>query len=317
MSSVAIVGGGVVGSSWALLFARAGYAVRLYDASPAARADAIDFVAARLADLAAHGLAGDEPQQAVLARLSAAADLGEAVSGADYVQESAPERLDLKIDLYRQLDQLTPPEAVIGSSTSGLPASTFTEALSHRGRCLVVHPTNPPHLIPFVEIVPAPWTTPDAIGAAEAVMRGIGQSPIRLTREINGFVLNRLQAAVLSEAFRLVEDGVCGAADVDKAMTDGLGLRWAFLGPFATIDLNARDGIAQYCANLGPMYRRLADEQADPRDWPPALVAAIEDQLRQATPAESLPARRAWRDGCLARLISARRTLFAEPASPQ
>lgn len=316
MTRVAIIGCGVVGSSWALLFARAGYDVLLHDASSAARSDAVDFVGARLADLAAHGIAGNEPRDAVLARLRAVADLGEAVSDVDYIQESAPERLALKIDLYGQLDRLAAPRVVIGSSTSGLPASTFTEGLAHRGRCLVVHPTNPPHLIPFVEIVPAPWTTPDAVDAAEGIMRKIGQSPIRLTREINGFVLNRLQAAVLSEAFRLVEDGICGAADVDKAMTDGLGLRWAFLGPFATIDLNAREGIAQYCENLGPMYRSLADEQADPRDWSPALVAEVECQLRQTMPADSLAARRAWRDGCLTRLISARQKLFAEPASP-
>lgn len=298
MSRVAIVGCGVVGSSWTLVYARAGHDVVVYDAAPSAAAATIDFVRA--------SLDGSADRDAVLARIRPAASLEDALDGADYVQESAPERLPIKQELYARLDDLVAPGVVIGSSTSGLPASSFTEGMKTRQRCLVVHPINPPHLIPLVELVPAPWTSPEAIGFAETLMKEVGQEPIRLSREINGFVVNRLQSAVLGEAFRLVEDGICSTADVDKAVADGLGLRWFFLGPFETIDLNARDGVAEYCRNLGPMYHGLAQEQADPRPWSPALVDKIERERRTVTSAADLPARRAWRDRCLAAFVAAK-----------
>jgi L-gulonate 3-dehydrogenase len=117
---------------------------------------------------------------------------------------------------------------------------------------------------------------------------------------------------LLGEAFRLVEDGLCSAADVDKAVSDGLGLRWFFMGPFETIDLNAQNGVAEYCKNLGPMYYGLAQEQADPRAWSAELVKAVEDQRRLTTAAAALPARRSWRDRCLAAFVAAKRRVLAE-----
>ena len=137
-------------------------------------------------------------------------------------------------------------------------------------------------------------------------MKRVGQVPIRLNREISGFVVNRLQSAMLGEAFRLVEDGICSAADVDAAVSEGLGLRWFFMGPFETIDLNAQGGVADYCEKLGTMYYDLAKEQADPRPWGKELVAEIEAQRRQKTPAGQLDARKAWRDRCLAALVKAK-----------
>ena len=302
MTHVALVGAGVVGASWSLVFARAGLDVAVYDADQGSAGRTVDFVRAALADLAAQGLASDEPADAVLARIKPQARLEDALAGADYVQESAPERVEIKTELYRRLDALASPGTILASSTSGLPASAFTEGLAHRGRCLVVHPINPPHLIPLVEIVPAPWTDPQVVDRATALMRRVGQSPIRLRREINGFVVNRLQSALLGEAFRLVEDGIVDADEVDRAVSDGLGLRWCFMGPFQTIDLNAKTGIAEYCRNLGPMYHGLAREQADPRPWGPALVETIENQLRRQSGGASIPERQSWRDRYLAKL---------------
>ena len=312
MTRVTLVGTGVVGASWALVFSRAGLDVVAYDPEPAAAGRIVDFARAALADLAAQGVTPAEPADAVLARLRVATNLETALDGADYVQESVPERVEIKRALYPLLDA-APPATILASSTSGLPASSFTEGLAHRARCLVVHPINPPHLIPLVEIVPAPWTAPDVVDRATALMRQIGQSPIRLRREVNGFVANRLQSAVLAEAFRLVEDEIVSAGEVDRAMTDGLGLRWFFLGPFATIDLNARDGVAEYCRNLGPMYYDLAREQADPRPWPPALIARIEAELRQHVPASALAERRSWRDRILAYLGTVRQRMKVTP----
>jgi len=312
MPRVAVVGCGVVGSSWALVFARAGFDVAVYDQSEAAINATLAFVAQALDDLSAQGLAGAEPRETVLARLKPSPKLADALNGVDYVQESAPERVEIKRQLYKQLDVLAAPTTVLASSTSGLPASSFTEELAHRERCLVVHPINPPHLIPLVELVPAPWTDAAVTARAAKMMEAVGQSPIGLSREINGFVVNRLQSALLGEAFRLVQDGICGVNDVDKAIADGLGLRWFFMGPFETIDLNAQNGVAEYCRNLGPMYYGLAKEQADPRQWDTELVAAIEKQRRARTAATELPARRGWRDRCLAALVAAKRRVLSE-----
>jgi 3-hydroxyacyl-CoA dehydrogenase len=247
-------------------------------------------------------------RDAILSRLKIASSLEDALAGADYVQESAPERLDIKRDLYKRLDVLAEANAILASSTSGLPVSSFTEDLERRHRCLVVHPINPPHLVPLVEIVPAPWTAPDVVDRAADFMRNVGQSPIRLRREINGFVVNRLQSAILGEAFRLVEDGICDADEVDRAISDGLGRRWFFMGPFETIDLNAKNGITEYCRNLGQMYFELAKEQADPRPWSAKLIESIEQTLRQNVPEHELANRRSWRDSYIARLRSVART---------
>ncbi|ODT12287.1 MAG: 3-hydroxyacyl-CoA dehydrogenase [Kaistia sp. SCN 65-12] len=292
---VAVIGCGTVGSSWALVFARAGHEVAIYDKAVSA------------AEAAAGQVADNDGRAA--GRVTVVADLAAALSGADYIQESAPERLAIKRELYQTLDGLIGENAVIGSSTSGLPASSFTETLSCRGRCLVAHPINPPHLIPLVELVPAPWTASGTLDFVRRLMEQVGQKPITLAREINGFVVNRLQSALLAEAFRLVQDGVCPAHDVDRAVADGLGLRWSFLGPFATIDLNAANGIAEYCANLGPMYYGLAKEQADPREWDAGLVGEIEEKMRAAVPEATLPARRAWRDRFLGSIVEAKKEI--------
>jgi L-gulonate 3-dehydrogenase len=295
---LAIIGCGVVGSSWALVFARAGHEVAIYDRSSEAAKAALAFVASE--------------DSASATRCRIAMDLADALADADYVQESAPERLPIKQALYKEMDALLGSRTIIGSSTSGLPASSFTTGLNSAERCLVAHPINPPHLIPLVELVPSPNTAPSTVSLVHDLMCKLGQSPIKLTREINGFVVNRLQSALLGEAFRLVEDGICTASEVDAAVADGLGLRWAFMGPFATIDLNAANGIAQYCENLGPMYHDLAKEQADPRPWGPALVTNIESDLRVTVPEPSLPQRRRWRDQFLARLIAAKRAISKE-----
>lgn len=302
MAKVALVGAGVVGSSWAIVFARAGYQVSVYDAMQASRERVGAFARSVAEDLASHGLIEKGEVASILSRIHAEESLVATLADAAYVQESVPERLEAKIPLYRELDGLIRPDMIVGSSTSGLPASSFTSEMKNRARCLVVHPINPPHLIPLVEIVPAPWTAPEVVERASELMRAVGQSPIRLSREVNGFVANRLQSALLGEAFRLVEDGVCSASDVDAAITDGLGMRWFFMGPFQTIDLNAAQGVAEYCRSLGPMYYGLAKEQADPRPWEPQLVETIEQELRATTPADALPERRAWRDSNLAEL---------------
>jgi L-gulonate 3-dehydrogenase len=276
--NVAIVGAGLIGRAWAVIFARAGWNVRLTDPHMLSLHAAPSLIRDELHALARHGLA-DDPDGAA-ARISTATSLEQAVSDVEFVQENGPEVVEEKQAIFAQLDRHAPPDALLVSSTSAIVASRFTEALPGRSRCLVGHPVNPPHLVPLVELCGAPWTSPDAIDRATKIYREIGQVPVTVNREINGFVLNRLQGALLAEAFRLVGEGYISAEDLDHTVKDGLGLRWSFLGPFETIELNAPGGIPDYCARYTGFYKELASNSAGPEvyqspnvdrviaDWP-------------------------------------------------
>ena len=259
---VAIVGVGLIGRAWAAIFARAGWTVRLTDPHQQTLRAAIGLIRDELHALARHGLADDLDGAA--ARLSIAANLEDAVADVEFVQENGPENVEQKKIIFAELDRLAQPDALLVSSTSAITASRFTEMLPGRARCLVGHPVNPPHLIPLVELCGAPWTSSDAIDRARKIYREIGQVPVTINREINGFVLNRLQGALLAEAFRLVGEGYISAEDLDHTVKDGLGLRWSFLGPFETIELNAPGGIPDYCARYTGFYKELASASAGP-----------------------------------------------------
>jgi 3-hydroxyacyl-CoA dehydrogenase len=294
MERIALIGGGLIGQAWAIVFARAGHEVTMYDASPLTLEQAEANIASRLNDLVRFKLV-DDPD-AALGRIGFAIKPADAVAGADYVQESAPERVEVKREVYAELDRVVGPETIIGSSTSGIPASAFTENLACRARCLVAHPINPPSVTPLVELCPAPWTDPKAIDRVADLMTRAGQSPIRLKKEVEGFVANRLQGALLTMALRLVEDGVCSAEEVDVAIRDGIGRRWSFMGPFETIDLNAPGGIKDYIQRYGPLYRSIERSITEPLDWTEDLARRVEAERRERLPADRLGERSAWRD---------------------
>jgi len=305
MSKIAaIVGAGLVGRAWAIVFARAGWTVRLHDPAPEAAAAALALVGQGMRELAAHGLV-DDPE-AALDRVSIAASLEAAVEGAALVQENGPERLAIKVEIFEALDRAAPPGAILASSTSAIPPSAFTVGLAGRARCLVGHPVNPPHLIPLVELCGAPWTAPETIARAHALYEAVGQAPIVVRREVEGFVLNRLQGALLTEAFHLVREGVVSPDDLDRTMRDGLGLRWAFMGPFETIELNAPGGIPDYVARYGPFYRRVAGAAPGDAAWDEAALDAV-TAARRAIPPEDHANMQAWRDGRLAGLVAHKR----------
>src|SRR6202521_4030393 len=282
---VAIVGAGLIGRAWAAIFARAGWNVRLTDPHVPTLTAAPRLIRDELHALARHGLASDPDGAA--ARVSIAASLREAVMDVEFVQENGPEEVGEKQIIFADLDKLAPPDALLVSSTSAIVASRFTETLPGRARCLVGHPVNPPHLVPLVELCGAPWTAPEAIDRARKVYREIGQVPVTVNREINGFVLNRLQGALLAEAFRLVGEGYISAEDLDHTVKDGLGLRWSFLGPFETIELNAPGGIPDYCARYTGFYRELASSAAGPEMYQSPNV----DRVIAAWPHQPTPER--------------------------
>jgi L-gulonate 3-dehydrogenase len=283
--NVAIVGSGLVGLAWATIFARAGWNVRLNDPHIPTLKAAPRLIRDELHALARHGLCSD-PDSAV-ARVSIAGSLQEAVMDVEFVQENGPENVTDKQTIFAQLDRMAPPNALLVSSTSAITASRFTEGLPGRARCLVGHPVNPPHLIPLVELCGAPWTSPEAIDRARTIYREIGQVPVTINKEINGFVLNRLQGALLAEAFRLVGEGYISAEDLDHTIKDGLGLRWSFLGPFETIELNAPGGIPDYCARYTGFYKELAAAPAGPEVYESPNV----DRVIAAWPHQPTPER--------------------------
>jgi uncharacterized protein (DUF849 family)/3-hydroxyacyl-CoA dehydrogenase len=283
--NVAIVGVGLVGRAWAAIFARAGWNVRLTDPHIPTLSAAPRLIRDELHALARHGLAEDP--DGTVARVSIAASLADALHGVEFVQESGPEMVEEKRTIFAQLDRLAPPDALLVSSTSAITASRFTETLPGRARCLVGHPVNPPHLVPLVELCGAPWTAPESIERARNIYREIGQVPVTINREINGFVLNRLQGALLAEAFRLVGEGYISAEDLDHTVKDGLGLRWSFLGPFETIELNAPGGIPDYCARYTGFYKELASTAAGPEVYQSPNV----DRVIAAWPHQPTPER--------------------------
>jgi 3-hydroxyacyl-CoA dehydrogenase len=177
----------------------------------------------------------------------------------------------------------------------------------------VAHPINPPFVTPLVELCPAPWTDPAVVERTHALMSRAGQAPIRLRREVQGFVANRMQGALIGAALRMVKDGVASAEDIDIAIRDGIGLRWSFMGPFETIDLNAPGGIADYLRRYGPLYQAIEGEQAGALDWgDEALLAQLEQERRARLPTEALPERSVWRDRRLMALAAHRRKV-AQP----
>lgn len=305
MKQVAIVGAGFIGQAWAIVFARAGYQVVMWDGKASALPLAKEVVERQLHTLESKGLVSNASSAIQAIRTSE--DLEEALDGVIYVQENLPEDIALKKQIFSDLDAVAAPGTILASSTSSIPASEFTEDLEGRQRCLVAHPVNPPYLIPVVELCAAPWTSDKVMADTRQIMNDVGQKPVAVYGEPRGFVLNRLQGALLREAFRMVEQGHVSAEDLDVTVKDGLGLRWAFMGPFETIDLNAPDGLADYCNRYGEMYREIAEEQTSTDAWTPDLIANVHAQRRERLDKNALEARRFWRDDYLMSLLRHKR----------
>lgn len=305
---IAIVGAGLIGRAWAISFARAGAEVRLWDQHAPTSAAAMDFIAAILPELERNGLLNDAPA-AVLARCSVAPSLAEALKGAAHIQENTPEVLATKIEVFRELDRLAEPDAVIASSTSALLPSRFTEGLTGRARCLVVHPINPPYLIPAAEVVPAPWTSDESMERTHALLVAAGHAPLVMKKELDGFIMNRLQGALLEEAFRLVADGYASIEDVDTGIKDGLALRWSFMGPFETIDLNAPGGIRDYVNRYQSIYSNIFPQMQRRVDWAGEVMDRIEPARRALLPADRMKQRHVWRDRRLMALAAHKRQM--------
>ncbi len=278
---VAVVGTGTIGMSWAAIFLSRGLPVRASDPAPEAEArlrqfiDAAWPVLARLAPIAAA-----PPHE----MLSFCADPESAVAEADFVQESAPEREAMKQEVLQRIDAALPADIVLASSSSGLLISRLqTACRRHPERVVIGHPFNPPHLIPLVEVIAGAQTSPAAIERAMAFYRAVGKRPIHIRREVPGHVANRLQAALWREAVHLVAAGVASVGDIDAAISEGPGLRWALMGPHLTFHLaGGEGGMAHFLDQLGPPVESWWDDLGSPQ-----LTAEICRALIEGVAAET------------------------------
>jgi L-gulonate 3-dehydrogenase len=310
--TIAIVGAGSIGVAWAVVFMTGGHKVTLQDPDAARLVQARHEISTRLTQLERYGLV-DKRQ---LATLECEGDLRLAAAGATYVQECAPESLALKRELFTALAAICSSDTIFASSSSAIPVSAIVGAQAWRDRCLVVHPLNPPFLLRVVEIVAAPFTAPQNVRRTERLLTAVDMTPIVIGKEIEGFLFNRLQGALLREAYCLVRDGIASVEQVDTAIRDGLGLRWSVLGVFETADLNTRGGIAAHAEKMGPAYARMGAERGQNDPWTPDLVARVLGERRALLPLEQWEDRVRWRDDRLMALVALRRAQAGEDQAP-
>ena len=298
--NIGVVGTGVIGASWAAHFLAHGHDVVATDPAPGAE-DRLR------ADVAAHWPVLQPVEGASPERLTFTADPAAAATAADFVQENGPEREDVKHALYAVLDEAARPDVVLASSSSGMLPSVIARGCPrHPERVVIGHPFNPPHLIPLVEVVPGEKTSEATVERALAFYAAVGKKPIRLRQEVPGHVANRLQAALWQEAYSLVERGVATVADIDAAIANGPGLRWAVLGPFLNQHLSGGPGgLAHILEHLGPpteqWWRDLGRVTLSP-ELNAKLVSGVDDELAGIDPAELV----ARRDAVLTTLLAAK-----------
>ncbi len=284
---IAIVGTGVIGASWAALYLARGFDVVATDPAPNAEANLRKYVDDAWKVLTSIGLSTGASRD----RLGFTTDMKKALSGADFVQENGPERPDFKMKLFADMDDATPPDSIIASSSSGITPSVMQSKCTRPERCLVGHPFNPPHVIPLVEVVGGVKTAPDAIQRAMQFYAAIGKKPVRLHKELPGHVANRLQAALYREVMYLIQQGVLSVEDADDAVSYGPGLRWGVMGPSLQWHLGGGPGgIKHFMEHLMDPLAGMIKTLGNPDITPDLKQTIVEGVMREAAnrPVEQL-----------------------------
>ena len=311
IGSVACVGGGTIGFSWALLFAQHGLEVNIYDISEAVLSRAHIELRDAYETLVEAGTMTAEDAAAALDRITTTTDLEQAVKDVEFVQESGPERYRIKREIYRELDRLAGPDVVLASSTSAMLMTEIQKATTHPERCVVAHPYNPPHIVPLVEIVPGEATSAETVAVARDFMARMGRAPVVARKECRGHIVNHMQAVIYREAKWLVGNGVATAAEIDLAFRTGPGLRLALMGPFLVGMFTSPGGLQDTMVD-GKLNHALEDDipsrverEAPVRtpendlEWAKICVAQMEEALAGA----DMEQVKKWRDAKLLQII--------------
>ena len=307
---VASVGCGTIGYSFALKFAMAGNTVMAYNRTEQSGAEARRRMEQSLAFLVENGVVAREAAPEITGRVTFTCSMEEAVSGAQFIQESLPERYDVKQQALEKIEQHCPEDCLIASSSSGLLISEISKFARHPQRLLGGHPYNPPHLIPLVEVTRGEQTAQAAIEAAVAFYRSVGSEPVVLQKETLGFICNRLQMALYREVCNLVVRGVCTVEDTDRAMLYGPGIRWGVMGPSLLFELGGgAGGVSGMMENLGDSFALWFEDMAEwkryPPEWPAIVQAGVDEELRRRSPQEgnTRQSLEAYRDRMLIQLL--------------
>ncbi|MSP66952.1 MAG: 3-hydroxyacyl-CoA dehydrogenase [Alphaproteobacteria bacterium] len=303
---VAVIGRGLVGRAWSVGFARAGWDVALTGRPGTDPAPAFAAIDRNLADLEKLGEIPSAKQ--ARARITAAADLATALQGATIAIENYPEDRAIKRAVFTEMDRLAARDVILCSSASGITTTEIASGLPGEARIVVTHPCNPPSFLRVVELAPAPFTAPAVVARCREIMESIGKSVTLVKKEIEGFILNRLHIALVVEALRLVDQGYVSAEDLEKVVKDGVGPRWALMGPFETLDLNG----SGFKTLLGGGYGTLIKQLYSDRPWRPEVIDQIQEARRKALPIDKLDNRRAWRDRYLMQIDQLKQKANAE-----
>lgn len=305
--TIFVLGAGSIGVSFAATFADCGANVCLIDPDAERRSGVQAMLAMQQDAITTAGLARNHG-----GTVTTAASAGEGLASADLVLECGPENLSIKQAIFADLLGKTAPTTILATASSAITISRIVPDEHDQHRCLVAHPVNPPSVLRVIEIVPAPGTDHAIADAASRLFRSTGFETVALDHEIEGFVLNRLQGAVLREAYRLIDEGVTDVAGIEAIMRMGLGPRWALSGPFETAELNTPGGIKAHAARMGPAYKRIGEARGETVEWSDALVESVDTQRRKAVPAEKLADRAKWRAQAVAHLVAARDKLMQD-----
>jgi 3-hydroxypropionate dehydrogenase (NADP+) len=304
IEKIACVGAGLIGQGWATLFSSKGFQVILQDVSEAILVNSMKHVGANLSFLEANKFLKPGDTDAALNRIKTTTKLAEAVSGVDYVQESVFDNYDLKRKVFKEMDKEAPEGAILASSASGLLMTEIQKVTSRPERCVMVHPILPVTLIPVVEIVGGEQTSSEIVKATCRFMEELGKTPIVLNQEAPGYIVNRLQAALLREAIDLVDKGVASAEDVDKAFCKGVGLRDPIIGPLLRIHL-AGGGVERFIENYSRSYSYRWETMETWTAIPPAAATKVIKGVHEMkiVRTKSLDEIKTWRDNMLVKLI--------------
>jgi 3-hydroxyacyl-CoA dehydrogenase len=302
--TVACVGAGLIGQGWSTLFCSKGLKVTLYDVTEDILHLSLDHISSSLQFLEANNLLKPGETSTALKRIKPTTDLAEAVANADYVQESVPDNYEIKKRVFQEMDAHAPHYAILASSASGLLMTEIQKVTKRPQRCVLAHPMLPAHILPLVEIVGGEQTSPDTVVTTQEFMKAMGKTPVVLNREIPGYIVNRLQAALLREAIDLVDKGIATAEDVDTAFCTGIGLRDPLLGPFLRIHL-AGDGVERFFEHLSRSYQYRWETMETWTCIPQSAVKAVVQGVKEIeiVKKKTLGEIKQWRDEMLVRIL--------------